>query len=214
MAPFEFDVNEVVKSYSTKNYERQYENPRSDAFFEFEIGEATLGQAKINEEKGTGGYLQLTWKVNALTGRGDTMFTKFVNLALPVSYRGYTPHESADSILAGALKAVHSELRPFDELTEDATDPKKKVYLLKGQPVTKEAFKAAEKAQAQMIVDTLDGLLNPDKQETTLKDLVGRRFFAKVQPDKTGQFFNVKPIVGVVSRNDAVCYTTQEAFDK
>jgi hypothetical protein len=213
MTTFQFDVNDVVKEYSEKDFERQYDQPRSDVFFEFAIAEASLGQAKVNEEKGTGGYLQLAWKVNALDSKGAKMFTKFVNLALPVSYKGHTPHESAAGILASALKAIYPEVRPYDEITEDAIDPKKKVYLLKGQPVSKEAFKAGEKAQSALAVKTTDGLLS-DKRDEVLADMVGRKFFAKIQGDKTGTYFNVKPIVGVLSSNDEVCYDPSQVYSK
>ena len=214
MSEFVFDVSKVEKSYDEKSFERSRPEPRDDVFFEFQVADATLSQARINEEKGTGGYLNLNLKVEALDANENVMFTKFVNVAHPAAYQGHKPHDSAGSIFGANLSALHKEWYPYDTVTQHPSNAKKKVYTKDGVEVSKEAFAESEKTRTVNVRTLADSLIS-DKEsvrKATLQDLVGRRFFAKVQPDKTGQFVNVRPIVPFVTEGEVVCYDAAKAY--
>jgi hypothetical protein len=201
-----FTVNDIVKNYAAKDFVPAKAEPRSDVFFEMKVGEASLGLAKK-------GYLQISLKCNALDGSGGTMFTKYMNLALPVSYKGVSPHASAASILQDALKALNPELAVFDEVQEDAATGKK-VYLKNGTPVTGKAYDAAVKAQADGIAAIIDGLVDPATATATIESFNGRTFFARIVPSADGQYTNLKSLLGRKPSKDPVAYDRATAFGK
>lgn len=213
MSDFTFDVSQLEKNYSSKDFQRSNPEPREDLWFEFQIASATLGQARIDEAKGTGGYLQLSLKVQALDANGTAMFTKFVNIAPAVSYQGHKPHPTAGSIFASTMKAFYPEFRPYDEIALDPVNSKKRIYLKNGNVVSKEAFKTGEAEQANAIEMTTNALLGAESANV-LADMIGRKFFAKLQKSKDGQYTNVRPIVGVLENNTVACYSSAEAYGK
>lgn len=214
MSDFVFDVSKVEKNYSEKSFARSRPEPRSDVFFEFRVDSATLSQARINEEKGTGGYLQLNLKVSALDGEGNAMFTKFVNISHPTIYQGHSPHDAAVSIFAANVSALHKEWYAYDTVQQHPSNPKKRIYTHEGVEVSKDAFVASEKARTAAVGALADDLISPNEntRKEALEGLVGRTFFAKVQPDKTGQYVNVRPMIAIVTEGEKVCYDAQEAY--
>jgi hypothetical protein len=201
-----FSVNDIVKEYATADFVPAKAEPRSDVFFEMKVAEATLGLAKK-------GYLQISLKCNALDGAGGTMFTKYMNLALPVSFKGVSPHASAKSILQDALKALMPELAVYDSVEEDAATGKK-VYLKNGTPVTGKAYDAAVKAQADGIAAIIDGIVEPSTSATSIDGLNGRTFFARIVPSADGQYTNLKSLLSRKPSKDPVAYDRATAFGK
>lgn len=214
MSDFVFDVSKVEKNYSEKSFARSRPEPRSDVFFEFRVDSATLSQARINAEKGTGGYLQLNLKVSALDSEGNAIFTKFVNIAHPSVYQGHAPHESAPSIFAANISALHKEWYAYDTVQQHPANAKKRIYTREGVEVKGEAFTSSEKARAAAAVSLADALIdsNENTRNEALQNLVGRTFYAKVQPDKTGQYVNVRPMVAILTEGEKVCYDAHEAY--
>lgn len=202
----QFSVNDIVKEYSEKDFVPSRAEPRSDVFFEFRIAEANLDLAKK-------GYLQVSAKCNALDANGGTLFTKYMNLALPVSYKGVSPHPAAKSILQGALRALHPELAVYDSVVEDAATGKK-VYMKNGSAITGKAYDAAVAAQAAGVTKIIDGITDPTTSATTVADLVGRTFFAKVETDKTGQYSNIKSMLATKPTRDTVAYDRATGFTR
>ena len=202
----QFTVGDIVREYSEKDFVPARSEPRSDVFFEFKVGEASLGLAKK-------GYLQLSLKCNALDSNGASMFTKYMNLALPVAYKGTAPHASAGNILGGALRAMHPELAVYDTVSEDAATGKK-VYLKDGKAVTGKAYDAAVAAQAKAITGLIDGLTDATGSADAIQALIGRTFFAKVESDKTGQYTNITKMLGTAPTKDPVIYDRAQAFAK
>lgn len=201
-----FSVSDIVKEYAAADFVPAKAEPRSDVFFEFKITEATLGLSKKE-------YLQISLKCAALDGNGGTMFTKYMNAALPVSFKGVSPHAAAKAILQDTLKALHPELAVYDSVEEDAATGKK-VYLKGGVAITGKAYDAAVKAQAEGITAIIDGLVDPSTSSDMLNGLVGRTFFARVVPSADGKYSNIKSMLSRTPTKDPVAYDRATAFGK
>ena len=206
MTSLPFNIDDVVEMTDVRDYENRRE-PRSDVFYEFSIAEAKVDVAKLNADKGTGGYLYLNLKVQALDKDANSMFTKFMNVSIPVIYQGHAPHESAAGLWNTTINAIFGD--EWDEVRTDAAT-KKKVYLKNGKVLDKNAVTAGYNARSARAKALETSAIKSTIE--FLNSLLGQTFFAKVEVN--GKYTNVTKVTGIVPEGETVCYSSEEAYSK
>lgn len=200
-----FTVDDIALDYSEKDYEPQRPEPKADTYFEFEVKSARVKQHKD-------GYLTASLTVNALSDTGSTMFTKFINLAVPVAIRGISAPDWAKNIFLNTLRPLFPELAPYDMVEQDPVTGKN-IYLKDGAPLKGKAYDEAQKASNKLIgamaVDFAKAFITSGEDEASLEVLKSRRFFGQVK--KSGDFTNVVKMRSSAPTEGA-CYDRKQAF--
>ena len=204
MSEFTFTVDDVVRESAAKDYMPTRSEPKTGVFYEWKVTSAKLDVAKK-------GYLQLSLQCAALNKDGGAMFTKYMNIALPVAFKGVTPFKEARAIFKDTVTALHADWSIYDTVSEDAATGKK-IYLKNGVEIKGAAYTAAQKAQADNLVQLETALTTPGSSTEAVNSLVGRTFFARIEQDKTGQYTNIKGLLSHTPSKDPVVYDPKEAF--
>jgi hypothetical protein len=205
VSDFVFDPTAVMVDFDEDSFKPARKEPVLDQFFEFEVTQASLAEAKS-------GYLTLALKVTALDSEGSPMFTKYVNIPHPAVYKGHTPPAAAASIFRSSVSALFPEWAAYDSTEADPVKSGKLIYLKDGVVVSKEAFSAADKVKNEKLAAVARQLVDSNEtiRQNALHGLEGRHFFAKLQA--SGEYVNVKPMVAVVYKDETVIYDSKTAF--
>lgn len=207
MAATAYTLDDMTVELSEQDYVPKSREPKLGLMYEFVTADTKIVQHKD-------GHLVLKGKANALDSEGDTMFSKYINIALPVSIGEHAAPTYAAGMFIKNMRPFFPEHAAYDRVEKDEVTGEKfyckgdekfsgKDYTQRVTEANKEIGKYA-KYFAQVWIENGDNV--------PADEIEGKRFFAKVKADKTGKYVNIDTMYATCPADETVCYDKKEAM--